>query len=396
MKNIDHNKRKNICGSALKVIVCLTAIVTASLFLLSCASAEEEWDTMPEEYASFIDAFPDSVRDALPDGVLSDTGDEVSRGAMEVSNPSYLLSSLWSLFQESLGRLLPTMALLCGTVVLSAVLYLLAGFFSSGMGRALDLCVRLCSFCIVSELAIVSLQRISNYFESLFGIVSGFLPLSGILYATGGNLTAAASGSLSLSAVLAVCEFFCAKTVIPVFCICLALSMLAAFEGVGAMAGQNLSGTVRKWYNTALGFVMMLMTTSLAAQSVISAKADGVAMKGMKFAVSGFVPISGGTVSSTLGTLAASVELLRGSVGVIGIFAILFLLLPVIIELAVLRGILSFASYFAGLLGCSGEQKLLNDVAGAYGYLEGVAVLAAAVFLIAMGIFAMTASAIGG
>lgn len=378
----------------------LVAFFVAAFFVISvmtlCVFAEDEWETMPKEYGAFLDGLPDSVRDALPDGVLSDAREDVSEGALEVSSPSYLLRALKTLFQDSLGRLLPTMALLCGTVVLSAVLYLMAGFFTSGTGRALDLCVRLCSFCIVAELSLVSLEEISNYFESLFNISSSFIPLSGILYAMGGNLTAAASGTVSLSTVLAVCEFFCAKTVIPVFCICLALSMLSAFEGVAAVAGQNLSGTVRKWYTMVLSFVMMLMTTSLAAQSVISAKADGVAMKGIKFAVSGFVPISGGTVSSTLGTLASSVELLRGSVGIVGVFAILFLLLPVIVELAVMRGILSFSAYLSGLLGCTGEQRLLNDVAGAYGYLEGVAVLAAAVLLIAMAIFAVTAAAVGG
>ena len=61
-----------------------------------------------------------------------------------------------------------------------------------------------------------------------------------------------------------------------------------------------------------------------------------------------------------------------------------------------MRGILSFSAYLSGLLGCTGEQRLLNDVAGAYGYLEGVAVLAAAVLLIAMAIFAVTAAAVGG
>lgn len=376
------------------------AFFIASLLLVSvmtlCVFAEDEWNTMPEEYEEFIDSLPDDVRDALPEGILSGVGEDVSEGALAVSSPSYLLNALGSLFQDSLGRLLPTMTLLCGTVVLSAVLYLMAGFFTSGTGRALDLCVRLCSFCMIAELSLVSLEEISDYFESLFNISSSFIPLSGILYAMGGNLTAAASSTVSLSTVLAICEFFCAKTVIPVFGICLALSMLSLFDGTGAMAGQNLSGTVRKWYTTVLSFVMMLMTTSLAAQNIISAKADGVAMKGIKFAVSGFVPISGGTVSSTLGTLAASVELLRGSVGIVGIFSIIFLLLPVIVELAVMRGILSFSAYLSGLLGCTGEQRLLNDVAGAYGYLEGVAVLAASVLVIAMAIFAVTASAVGG
>ena len=380
--------------SALSKIT-LAALCLLALFLFPLiASAEEE--TVPEEYGEFLDSLPDGVKDALPEGALSQEREELSRAAMEVSDPLYLLSALLAVFEESLDSLLPTLTLLCGTVVLSALLYLIGGYFSSGTGRTVDFCVRLCTYCIVAEVSLASLAGIEEYFRSLFSAVASFLPLSGVLYAMGGNLTAAASASVSLSAILTLCEFLCTKTVIPVFCICLSLSLLSAFDGAGAFAGQNISGALRRWYTTALGFVMMLLTTALASQSIISAKADGLAMKGMKFAVSGFVPISGGTVSSTLGTLAASVELIRGAVGTVGIFAILFLLLPVIVELAVLRGILSLASFMAGMLGCSGEQRLLGEVGGLYGYLEGIAVLSAAIFLLAMGIFAATASAVGG
>ncbi|MBQ8408790.1 MAG: hypothetical protein IJY39_08000 [Clostridia bacterium] len=355
----------------------------------------EEHGTMPEEYGSFIDSLPDTVSDILPDGAESSDSDAVSDAAQRVSNPEYLLSVLGELLEESVGRLLPTLSLLCGTVILAAVMYLLGGCFAAGTNKTVELCVRLSTYCVIAEVSVASLLHIEAYFQALLSAVASFLPLSGVLYAMGGNLTAAASASASLSVILAVCEFFCAKTVIPVFCVCLSLSMLSAFDGAGALVGQNLSGRIRKWYTTSLGFVMMLLTTALGAQSIITAKADGIAMRGVKLAVSGFVPISGGTVSSTLGTMAASVELIRGSVGVIGMISLLLMLLPVLLELAVMRGILSLAAFVAGMLGCGSEQRLLGELEGLYGYLEGVAVLAAAVFLIAMGIFATTASAVG-
>ena len=113
-----------------------------------------------------------------------------------------------------------------------------------------------------------------------------------------------------------------------------------------------------------------------------------MAMRGAKFAVSSFVPVSGGTVASTLGTLAASVELLRGSVGVIGIVIIIMMLLPTVIELALLRGVFLIGSFCASTLGAQGESKLLSELDSLYGYLEGIAALSAVVFIIAFGIFA--------
>ena len=132
----------------------------------------------------------------------------------------------------------------------------------------------------------------------------------------------------------------------------------------------------------------MILTSSLVAQNIIASKADGMAMRGAKFAASSFIPVSGGTVSSTLGTLASSVEMIRGSVGVIGIIAIIFMLLPTVIELAIMRLICSISEFAAGMLSCTGEQRLLSEIGGLYGFLEGVAVLCSVIFIIAFAIFA--------
>jgi hypothetical protein len=86
------------------------------------------------------------------------------------------------------------------------------------------------------------------------------------------------------------------------------------------------------------------------------------------------------------------VELLRGSIGVIGIVIIILMLVPVIVELALLRLALSLGAFFAGLMGCSSEQRLLSELSGLYGYLEGVAVLCSVIFLISFGIFAAMAT----
>jgi len=285
----------------------------------------------------------------------------------------------------------PVLALVLGIVVLSALLSAVASG-SQGLSRVSESCIRLCSFTAISGMAVGCVESLSKYFDSLFRAVSGFLPLSVALYAMGGNLTTAAESGASLGITLTVCQFFCTKTVIPVFCICLCMSLISVFEQYGTVAVGAIGGTIRKWYTTSLAFVMMILTCSLAGSTLLTAKADNMAMRGAKFAVSSFIPVSGGTLSSTLGTLAASVEMLRGSVGVIGIVIIIMMLLPTIIELALLRGVFAIGSFCAATLGCGGEARLLSDLDSLYGYLEGIAALSAAVFIIAFGVFASTAT----
>jgi stage III sporulation protein AE len=355
--------------------------------------AQEE--TIPEEYGEFIGSLPDDVIDLLPDDAFSSDPNKLLGAAQGVSGAGYLLRVLLDSFGGAVGSLLPTLALLCGIIVLSAVCHAFASSIGGGMSAVVSFAARLVSFCAISASATSSLSRLSDYFESLFAAVASFLPLSAVLYAAGGNLTAAASGTLTLNVILSVCQFIFTKTVLPVFSLCLSMSLLSVFDGASATAAQSISSSVKKWYTTALAFVMMILTTALTAQTILSAKADNAAMKGMKLAASSFIPVSGGTVSSTLGTLAASVELVRGAVGIVGVVVILLLLIPIIVELALLRAVFSLASFLAGLLGCSGENKLLSEIGSLYGYLEGVAVLSSVVFIIAFAIFAATCSAVG-
>ncbi len=363
--------------------------IAISLFVIPIKA--DEYETVPKEYSDFWDSVDKDVADKLPEGVFSDEKDEINGAAEELITPINILNMLIDSLGVGIQNAAPTLALVLGIVILSAILTAFAST-AQGLSRATESCIRLCTFTAISGMAVRCAGALTEYFDRLFAAVAGFLPLSAALFAMGGNLTAAAGTSATLGITLAVCQFFCTKTVIPIFCICLCLSLLSVFEGQGSAAGGAVSGTIRKWYTTSLAFVMMILTCSLAGSTLLSAKADNMAMRGAKFAVSSFIPVSGGAVSSTLGTLAASVELLRGSVGVIGIVIIIMMLLPTVIELALLRGVFAIGGFCASTLGCSGEAKLLSELDSLFGYLEGIAVLSAVIFIIAFGIFAATST----
>ena len=378
------NKKK-----AVILIFVLTLLFSVIFSTLAYASEEE---SLPDEYSEFLGSLPDEVLDKLPDGALGNDKSDISDAAEKISSPASILTYVLEGFGSGIRSLVPLFATLLGIVILAAVAYSISSSLSAGVGRVVDGCARLCSFGVISTYAVASLSRLEEYFSSLFAAVGSFLPLSAVLYAMGGNLTAAASGTAAVSVTLTVCQFICTKTVLPVFSVCMSFSLISVFDGAGGFAGGRIVGEIKKWYTTALAAVALILTCSIASQSIIAAKADNLAMRGAKFAVSSFIPVSGGTLASTLGTLSASVEMLRGSVGVIGIFVILLMLLPVIIELALMRLILSFLSFVAGLLSCSGEMKLFDDISSLYGYLEGVAALSAAIFIISFAIFAGSAT----
>lgn len=378
----------NLCRMK-KIILALT-VMLLSIYASTigvCAEEVYENETVPSEYGEFFESLPNKVIDKLPSGLGSDNVSEIEGAASELSSPQSLIKMLISAFGESLAEALPRLALLLGIVIISSVIYTVSSSLSGGLGRVCELISRLCAYSAIATVALSSLSSLKDYFDTLFSSVAAFLPLSTTLFAMGGSFSTAVSSSATLSVILAICEFICGYTVIPFFCICLSLSLLSAFDGVFASAGGTVSASIKKWYMTALGFIMMILTASLLSQTIISSKADGMAMRGAKFAVSSFVPIAGGTLSSTLGTLAASIEMLRGSVGVIGIIVIIIMLLPTVLELAAMRLVLGISEFVAGMISAAGEKRLLSEIGGLYGYLEGVAVLCSVIFIIAFAVF---------
>ncbi len=365
-------------------------MILVFVFFFSVGTIEvsaDEYDTLPNEYGEFIESVGEELYDKLPDGAFSDEAADVEAAAGELLSPGRMFSVLIDSLGMGINGIAPTLAAVLGIVILSALLSVFSSA-SRSMSRVCDYCIKLCSFSSLAAVAVGSAETLNVFFDRLFEAVGAFLPLSAVLYAMGGNLTMATSTTATLGVTLAICQFFFTKTVIPFFCVSLCLSLLSVFEGEGASAGEAVSGKLMKWYTTSLSFVMMILTTSIVGSGILSSKADGVAMRGIRFAVSNFVPLSGGTVSTTLGTLSASVSLLRSSVGGIGIAVIVLMLLPTVIELALLRGVFAIGSFCASTLGCRGEASLLSRLESLYGYLEGTAVLAAVVFMISFGVFA--------
>ncbi len=352
----------------------------------------EEGITLPDEYRDFLGEVDDGITDKLPGGAISGEAGEIDDAAREITSPQKLLGLIIGAFGSGIGDILPHLVTVLAIVLISALLYTVASYCGTGLSRAVDICTRLVSFCALSGVALSCAEGLKNYFEGLFRAVAAFVPLSAAMYAMGGNLTSAAASTTTLTVTLTVCQFLCTYTVLPIFSLLVCMSLISVFDGAAGAMGATVSTTVRRWYTTAMAFLMMILTGAIAAQSVLAAKADTAAMRGAKFAVSNFVPLFGGTLSGTLGTLSASVELLRGSVGILGIVVIFLMLLPTAIELALMRAVFSVGAFCAGLVGCPSEQRVMNDIGSLYGYLEGVALMCSAVFVIAMGIFAASST----
>lgn len=353
-------------------------------------------ETMPDSYTDMENHIPDEVAELLPEGLFSSDPEEALTAAETLTRPEYLFRVVLEAVGLRMDEALSLLVTLLGLLLLSALLHRLRESISGSSGDGVGFVLRLSMYALIVMRAAAMLSWVKTYFDRLSTLMTGLIPVMGVLYALGGNVTSAAAHEEILLIFLNICEYV-AVTVTPAMCgICLAFALLDAFGGGLQVRFAPLAGMVKGWYTFLLGFIMFLISVALSAQSVLASAADSLSMKGIRYAVSQMIPVVGGAISGTMGTVAAGVDLLRSVSGICGILLVGLMLLPSLVQLLLFRACYRMSSSVASILGCDGEAKLLGEMGSLYGYMAAAVSICAVVCVLALALFAHSTAAVGG
>ncbi len=285
------------------------------------------------------------------------------------------------------------LATVAGLLILSAICNAFrSSFKSDSIGRAFSFAINLTVLSVILIRAYESVRTVTVWFERSNASVRALIPLMSVLYTLGGNISAATASATGLSVYLTLLETVVAKSILPFCGICLALSTVNALEP--DIRTGTLVSTLKKNYTTLLTFLMTLLLAMLSTQTLLGARADSVAMRGVKFAAGNMIPVVGGSVSELLRTVSDGVGYLRGAVGICALLLILFMLLPTVAELFLWHLTWQISASFADLLGLSAEKKLLDEIASLCGYLLAAVSICSSVLFLALILLAHCGTAV--
>ena len=370
------------------ILLCIFSLIGVCVIPAGADSSVE----LPSDFAGMMDSLPDEVRSVLPDGLFSSDTDDVALAVDELTSVRGLLACLSELVGVRLSSCRGMLATCLGLVLFSAFFTRLCEYFGGKSHKTLNFCARLCIFSAVVSSGYLSISGIAMYFEQLTALITSALPLTCTLYSLGGNIGAAAANNSALTLALTVCGDLCGKTVVPVFCVCLCFALLGVF-GEGIDLG-GLSSVVKKAWLWLIGIITLILSASLAFQTTLASRGDSIGMRGAKYAAGSIIPVVGGTVAGTLGTVAASVEYLRATVGICGVILIFLMLIPSFLNVMLTRLIYSVSSGIASALGCGSESRLFSELAGLYGYIAAAECLCSIVFILEFALLAGCACAV--
>ena len=371
------------------------SLIFLFFFLSPAAFAEEKKDTqtLPDVYGDLLDSLPPALLERLPEGALSNNAEDVGGAVQEMSSFAFLLNTVLSLVGLRLGDCVKLLCSVMGILILSSICRAFCTSFKKPeLARAFSLIITLIIIVTIFATGFGTIEGTVSYFHTLNSFTSAAVPLMGSLYVMGGNAAAAVATSAGLSLFMTVLEEIVGKSIVPFCGICLALSLIGALEGGPRLGG--ILASLKKNYTLMLSFFMMLLLAMLSSQTILGASQDTLAMRSAKFAAGSMIPVVGGSVAELLRSVSASVGYMRSAVGICGVLLLLILMLPTLVELLLARTTWQICSFFAELLGCDGEKRLLDEFASINGYLIAAVAICSSVLFLTFTLFIHCASAL--
>ena len=358
-----------------------------ALFLLAlvCFLALPIRASAAETYAA--DDFWSELRASLPDLVADKLPEKADEEAiLELVSLRGLLSALLGGLGDGVLEVLPFLASLLGFTLLWAAADLLRVDSKSESGRRLVGAALSATFAtLIWERAKGGVSATVTLLRELSETVSAAIPTLTAMQIAAGRGASAAIGGSALSLGVAAVESVAAAVLPSVAGCSFAFALIASLGGELRLDG--ISKSLRGLYLTIIGLVSFLFTTSLALQKTIVTSADTAALRSAKYAVGTMIPIVGSTISSLLGTLGASMSLVKNTVGVGILAALLLLALPPLLYLLLARFSFSIAGSAAHLFGLTRLEGLFAEFRGVYDMMLAVGAISLCMFLISISLF---------
>ena len=141
--------------------------------------------------------------------------------------------------------------------------------------------------------------------------------------------------------------------------------------GIGKVISWMLTGSV------------LLYTGYLTLSGAMAESADTVAMH-VTQSVMGVVPVVGNIISNAAGTVLSGAAMLKNTIGVVGMLAVLSICLLPILELAAQYLMYKLTAFLAGTFGAPQLVKLIEALGGAFGMILGMTAACALMLLISI------------
>lgn len=131
-----------------------------------------------------------------------------------------------------------------------------------------------------------------------------------------------------------------------------------------------------------LGIVLTIFVCTLSIEGTLSSSVDGITAKTAKVAVSNFIPVVGKIMGDTVDSVIGCGNILKNSVGTIGVIIILGIVILPIIKIGVLWISFKMTSAVCEIVADQKIVKLIENIADSYKIILGILISVSIMFIV--------------
>ena len=151
------------------------------------------------------------------------------------------------------------------------------------------------------------------------------------------------------------------------------IGLLTASCALPGNGPEVLADGLKKLITSVLTGAVLLFTVYLSVCRILTGNADGMAVRAVRTAVTNTVPVVGGILAQVSESLLAGAGMLRNSLGVFGMLAVLGACAYPFLQLGVQYLLYKGVAVLASLAGMSELRRLIDGLGAAFGLVLGMA-----------------------
>lgn len=366
----------------IKKIAILALLLPCFTFSVCAAEADSE-DFYRKQYElsgaeTLSDSLPKETREFLAENGIEPTNES----ALSSVSAENVFSHIFAFLKSGAKAPLAAGVSILGIILISAAV---SGLRLKGSAGTAAICAAaLSSAAVISAPMLSVISACISAMQGCAVFMTAFIPVFAAITAASGNTVSSASmSSLLLGASQAV-TYIADFVVVPLIGGYAAISLAASVSPVISRSG--IADGLKK-----LSFWIMSLTTTvfvgiLGIQTAVGSASDTLSLKTAKFIIGTSVPVAGTALSEALGTVTASIGMLKSGVGIYGVIACCAIFLPLAAELLIWRIVLNLTACASDLLSLEKISALLRCADTVMSVINGIIMLTCAMFVISLGI----------
>ena len=370
------------------IIAAVFAVIAALRYPVSAEEYSYTEDSVGSGAAAikwdeFTASLPPDIRESLGEFSLDDPRGAV-KSVRHALDPAGQAEKLLELLKSSLPDVKKTLLSLVSVILAAALNSHLIPSSSSSEASAFlaKLVLGTALFGVLGELT----ARVSRYLETLCSVMNMLLPLMSVASAASGGLTERGVHSASVMLAMSAINAFNTYVMTPLVTVLFSLATVSAVSGDAGL-GSAVS-SFRKFVGRVWQIVTIVFSFVMGTQTLLAKSADSLASRGVRFAIGSFVPVAGGILSETYATVREGMKYVRQFCGIGGILTLVFLTVPVLVPVLMLRFTLFAAKTVSSLTDCSGLTPLLEECSSDADFIIGILLSAELTFTLSLILFA--------